>query len=52
MLILGTIVKWLGKTGKGVFNIEGRDKLCKMIQFACLLLSRIFKENNYYNLQF
>lgn len=45
MRVLATIVRWLGKT-------EGRDKLCKMLQFCCLLLSRIFKEDDYYNLQF
>lgn len=35
-----------------IANLEGRDKLCKILQHVFLLLSKIFEENDYYSLKF
>jgi len=41
---LDKTVKWIDKTCNITFYIEGRDKFCKAIQYACRFLKHRFQQ--------
>ena len=42
---LDRTVKWIDKTGNYLLKLEGRDKFCKSIQYACRFLKYRAEQN-------
>ena len=48
MFDIVSIAHWLRKTGKSPFYSEGRDKLCKVLQYVCRILAAFYSNTSEY----
>jgi hypothetical protein len=48
MFDIVSIARWLRKTGKSTFYAEGRDKLCKVLQYVCRILAAFHTNTSEY----
>lgn len=52
LLLIERIALWLSKTCMAIYDVEGRDKLCKLLQYIFRYLATHFILNSYQHNKF